>query len=166
MKTLSATAVPFSMFAAVTVAVGLAPAAHAAGKVEVSFVKPEQFSDAGRGIDRERTLKSLADYMATLATRLPDGQTLQVEVTDVDLAGELRAGRAQELRVLRGRADWPHLDLNYTLLDGSRTVKSGQAKLADMNYQFGLRGPGLEQTDLPYEKRMLRQWFDQTIVAP
>jgi Protein of unknown function (DUF3016) len=67
-----------------------AGAAQAVGRVEVRYVQPERFSDAGFGaVERERTLKVLSQHFDRLAQRLPDGQLLQVEVTDVDLAGEV-----------------------------------------------------------------------------
>ena len=50
--------------------------AAAAGKVEVSFIEPDKFADAGRSsLDRERTLKTLGDYLQALGSELPDGQT-------------------------------------------------------------------------------------------
>ena len=57
-------------------------AALAAGQVEVSFRPADQLSDVGRGIDRERNVKALADHFKSLAAQLPDGQALKVEVLD------------------------------------------------------------------------------------
>ena len=141
--------------------------AYAAGKVDVSYVKPEEFRDAGRSvIDGERTLAGLTQYLHRLAKQLPDGQTLRLEVTDIDLAGEIHPSlRLNDLRVLRGGADWPHLNLRYTLLDGSRTLKSGEAKLSDPAYMFSSRGHPAADSEMSYEKRMLKQWFDETIVG-
>jgi hypothetical protein len=137
--------------------------ALAAGSVQVSYVKPEGFTDVGFAtIDRERTLQCLTQHFEALGRRLPDGQTLRVEVLDVNLAGEVWPRGPSEVRVLRGRADWPRMTLRYTVQDGSRIVKTGEAQLADMNY---LHGPqGLQQYgDLPYEKRMLDNWFREEI---
>lgn len=155
-----------SLLAAVLAAVGTQ--ALAAGSTQVSYLHPEKFSDAGFGtFERNRTLRSLTEYFEVLAKRLPDGQLLRVEVLDVDLAGEVWPRTPSEVRVLRGRADWPHLSLRYTVLDGSRTVRAGESHLADMNYLFG---PPVDQRygDLPYEKRMLDRWFNEQIavVAP
>jgi hypothetical protein len=145
----------------------LAPAAQAAGRIDLSYVKPEQFSDAGRfSSDRERTLKSLSEYFAKLGQRLPDGQTLKVEVLDIDLAGEIRPSRSgQDIRVLRGGADWPRITLRYALQGAAGTLKSGQADLADMSYQDFVHGQSLNYGDLPYEKHMVERWFDQTIIG-
>jgi hypothetical protein len=140
---------------------------QAAGKADVSYVKPEEFRDAGRGsVERERTMASLTRFVQQLARQLPDGQTLRVEVTDIDLAGEIHPSmRLNDLRVLRGGADWPRVDLRYTLLDGSRTLKSGEAQLSDPAYMFSSVGKSAMDSEMPHEKRMLRKWFDQTIVS-
>jgi hypothetical protein len=139
--------------------------ALAAGSAQVSYVQPEMFTDAGFGsFERERTLQSLTQHLQALGKRLPDGQTLRVEVLDVDLAGEVWPRGANEVRVLRGRADWPHMSLRYTLLDGSRTLKAGDAQLADMNYLFDAHRL-TQYGDLPYEKRMLDRWFKEQIAV-
>lgn len=139
--------------------------ALAVGSAQVTYVQPEKFADIGFGsLDRERTLLSLSQHIEALGKRLPDGQTLRVEVLDVDLAGEVWPGGARELRILRGRADWPHMTLRYAVLEGNRTVKSGEARLADMNYLFS-PPRSTQNTDLPYEKRMLDNWFKE-VIAP
>jgi hypothetical protein len=136
-----------------------------AGQVEVKFTKPEQFSDAGRGtFERERTMNSLREHFGTYAARLPDAQTLRVEVMDVDLAGEQSPLRLHDTRVLRGRADWPHIKLRWSLEEGGRTLKSGDEHLSDMHYFFGLRSAE-KYGDLPYERRMLDQWFRDKVAA-
>ena len=141
--------------------------AHGAGQVEVSFTKPEQFADAGRGAyERERTMNSLREHFGTYAARLPDSQTLRVEVLDVDLAGDQdRLRLSSDTRVLRGRADWPHIKLRWSLEEGGRALKSGDENLSDMHYFFGVRNVD-KYGDLPYEKRMLDQWFKDKVAAP
>ena len=132
-----------------------APGAQAAGQVDVTWVQPETYADIGRSaIDRDRTLQSLGEHLHKLAQRLPDGQVLKIAVTDLDLAGEIRPWGWHDVRVLRGRADWPHMSLRYTLSADGRTLKSGDAKLSDMSY---LQRP--REGELGYEKRMLDDWF-------
>jgi hypothetical protein len=158
---------PARWCAFVLLLVALLPAAQAAGTVEVRYTDADHYSDAGRDrIDRDRTMKSLSEYLQTLAARLPEGQTLQLEVLDIDLAGELqpRFG-ASDIRVLRGGADWPRMKLRYTLQAGGTTLKQGQADLSDMGYLQGLQAREISDTELPYEKRMLSRWFEQTILA-
>jgi hypothetical protein len=141
-------------------ALGTPLVAHAAGQVQVKWIEPEKFADVGRGsFDRERTLQTLADHLQALGKRLPDGQTLNIEVTDVELAGELEPFTRfhHEVRVLRGRADWPRISLRYTLSQGERTLARGEADLSDPNYLY--RSPRLGQGNtLAYEKRLLDDW--------
>ena len=134
----------------------LAATAQAAGRAEVSWVEPERFVDIGRnGVDRDRTLRTLGEHIAKLAGQLPDGQVLKLQVTDVDLAGEVEPLSWNQLRILRGRADWPQMSLRFSLAgsDG-RVLDSGEARLSDMAYLMRTR-----DGDLGYEKRMLDDWF-------
>ena len=150
----------------VPLALALASAAHAAGTVEVKFIEPDKFSDAGRNTwDRERTLAAFSEQLQSLGQSLPDGQALRLSVTDIDLAGELRPSRnGSEIRVLRGRADWPRVTLRFELLEGGRTLKSGEAKVSDMAYQQ--QSLGAHRNDAyGYEMRMLERWFKDTLVA-
>lgn len=154
--------------AALAATAGFTSTAHAAGVVNVSFVKPQDFSDAGRGsLDIERTTQALAEHLKGLGARIPDGQTLDIEVTDVNLAGELwpLRGQASEVRVLRGRADWPRIDLRYKLSAGSQVLKQGQTRVDDMNYMH--RSLGIDtHTDLAYERRMLTRWLQDLLAPP
>jgi hypothetical protein len=159
---------PLALAAATVLAALLsAPlAAQAAGQVKVKWIEPEKFADAGRGaFDRERTLQSLGEHLQRLGQRLPMGQTLDVEVTDLELAGELEPFSRfhQDVRVLRGRADWPRISLRYTLSEGSRTLARGEADLSDPNYFYRSLRLG-QQGALAYEKRMLDDWV-ATLVA-
>lgn len=142
-------------------------AAQAAGQVQVKWIEPEKFADAGRGsFDRERTLKTLGEHLQALGQRLPEGQTLSVEVTDLELAGELEPFSRfhDEVRVLRGRADWPRMSLRYTLSDGTRTLARGDAQLSDPNYLYrSLRG--VQYGALAYEKRMLDDWVASLVAT-
>lgn len=163
-STLLATLQP-ALAAALLATAALAPGgAWAAGQVVVSYLEPEQFTDTGRSAwDRERTLKQLSAHFEALGAQLPDGQTLRVEVTDVDLAGEIRPWGWQDLRVMRGAADWPTLRLRYTLQQGERTLKSGEERLSDLNYlQSSWQARDRPATEMAYERRLVRRWFEST----
>jgi Protein of unknown function (DUF3016) len=138
---------------------GLGLQAQAAGRADVRFIEPERYADIGWSrSDRDATLDGLKRHFERLAASLPDGQTLVVEVTDVDLAGETEPAHSWGVRVLRGRTDIPKMTLRYTLNAATGPLKRGDAQLSDMDYFFGLpRGDGLA-----YEKRMLDRWFQQT----
>jgi Protein of unknown function (DUF3016) len=139
----------------------VASAAHAAGTVQLSFVKPESFADIyDRTYSREQNLKALEQVITNAATPyVADGQTLKIEVLDVDLAGEVRPGaRAWNVRVLRGRADWPRITLRWSLDGAATSPRSGEAVVQDMAYLQRIT-PALADTSLVYERRMLDEWF-------
>jgi hypothetical protein len=135
-----------------------------AGTVTVAFLHPQTYSDTGTtSSDRDRHLQTLAQHLQGLGARLlPPDQVLKLEVLDVDLAGTVqhfyRSG--QDVRVMNGRADWPRIQLRYTLggNDGA-VLRSGEETVADMNYL----GPGTLGRSageaLAYEKQMLEKWF-------
>jgi hypothetical protein len=137
----------------------LAGGAHAAGTVQVRFVAPENFADVrDRHQAIEPNLRALEQVVVRAAApHVPDGRTLTVDITDVDLAGYVHPGATHgAVRVLRGSADWPRIDLRWSL-DGP-SPRSGQAVLRDMAYQQRI-APPINDTALVYEQRMLRDYF-------
>lgn len=140
--------------------------ASAVGRADVRYVQPEKFVDAGAGIvERERTQRLLTEHFETLAQRLPDGQVLQVQVTQVDLAGEMDTLYFHRVRVLGQFPDAPRVSLRYELRQGEQVLARGEEDLSDINYQAGrayLRGGEA----LGYERRMLDRWFQARFEAP
>ena len=140
----------------------LAAGAQAAGTVQVQFVQPEKFADVrDQAFSRERNLEALKQHLERAGARyLADGQTLKIDVLDVDLAGEPKPGaRATDVRVLKGKADWPRIDLRYTLEAPGQPARSGQASIKDMSYLHHVAS-GVPATEpLRYERRMLDDWF-------
>jgi hypothetical protein len=136
-----------------------AGAVHAAGTVQVRFVAPDRFADVrDRHQAIEPNLHALERVVVQAAApHVPDGRTLTVDITDVDLAGYVHPGATRgAVRVLRGGADWPRIDLRWSL-DGD-SPRSGQAVLQDMAYQQRITPP-VNDTALVYEQRMLRDYF-------
>ncbi|RXZ44566.1 DUF3016 domain-containing protein [Crenobacter cavernae] len=142
----------------------LAPAAHS--EVTVVFVEPQHYTDGGEGgyrYDRS-TLNTLERHLKTLGGRcLKEGETLVLRVLDVDLAGRYewwrRAG--YDVRVMRD-ITWPRLDLEYVWRDASgRVLGQARERVSDMSYLW--RSPYVRNDldPLPYEKAMLRDWFDR-----
>jgi hypothetical protein len=141
----------------------LCSAGGASAAVTVAFSHPENFRDMPFSPrDRDDVLKELGDHFAYLGKDLPPGQDLRIEVIDLDLAGELRPnfrGR-QDIRILRGGADWPRMQLRYTLESNGHVIRSGEDALSDMMYLNRL--PRYADGDmLRYEKRMIDDWFKQ-----
>jgi hypothetical protein len=140
-------------------------AGSASAAVTVSYVQPDRFSDLPFvPWDREDTLRQFTEHFTWLGSALPPGQDLRIEVLDIDLAGRLipsvRLGR--DLRVLRGQADWPRIELRYSLEQDGQVIKRGEAQLSDMNY-MNHTTRYFDSEALRYEKQMIDDWFEQTI---
>ena len=145
-----------------------AAAVQAAGTVEVSFVEPARYSDAGRDpVESRRNEDTLARHLEGLGERyLAAGQVLKVDVLDVDLAGTVRPSRrgTGDIRIVRGGADAPHIRVRYTLSDGGRVVKAAEETVTDLSYLAHANTPP-GGDPLRLEKRMLDDWFKARFVA-
>ncbi|NGZ82837.1 DUF3016 domain-containing protein [Duganella aceris] len=146
-------------------AVALLASSAAWAEVSVTYVKPDDYTDVSRSqIERERTLKDFSEYFAKLDKKLPAGQTLKIEVLDIDLAGRFYPRRnGEDIRIMNGGADWPHMHLRYTLEQDGKTLRSGDDELSNMSYQERLSGH-YSSDPLRYEKQMLDDWFEKKIV--
>ena len=147
----------------------LLSAGSASAGVSVTFVHPETYADMPFATqDRDQVLKDLTEFFDKLAAGLPVGQDLKIEVLDLDLAGRLRPnfhGTAQDVRIVRGAADWPRMHLRYTLSAGGQVLRSGDEQLSDMNYLDRLSNARYAGDMLRYEKQMIDDWFKKTITG-
>jgi len=142
------------------------PAQPAGGQtqVEVRYDKPEQFTDLSfDSRKREEVLKQLTRHFEKLGRSLPAGQSLNIDVTDVDLAGreDPRLRGINDIRILNGGVDWPRMSLHYVLTQDGKVLRSGDAKLSDMSYLSRLNRYTSNEP-LRYEKLMMDEWFDKT----
>lgn len=139
----------------------------AVATVTVSFIKPDSYTDMGRYPEDMKTqMKEIETHLEQLGQRyLLPNQSLKIEVLDVDLAGHLSLSRpGREVRIMRGKADWPSMTLHYVLEADGRVLMDRQEHIADMGY---LDHPDRRYSDqpLPYEKRMLDDWFRKRFAA-
>jgi hypothetical protein len=143
----------------------LAPALAATSNVEVRYVDPQKFHDAGlhgtRGAkDVDRTLNELTKHIEKQAERyLKAGQSLKIEVLDVDLAGRVEWWRPNlhDARIMRD-IDSPYIKLRYTLIENGQTLASGEERVSDLDYLRSSPWTGRNET-LKYEKDMLKDWM-------
>lgn len=141
-------------------------AGAASADVTVNYIEPERFSDLPFAPwEREDVLKVLTGHFAKLGAQLPPGQNLRIDVKDVDLAGrEYPNHGSRDLRIIKSNgADWPRIDLHYTIESNGQVVRSGDAQLRDMGFmdRIGRYGDG---DTLRYERRMIDDWFYSTIM--
>jgi hypothetical protein len=117
----------------------------------------------------ESTFKTLEEYMHKLAADLPQGHTLAMTITNLDLAGRVLPGSftglglhsADMIRVIK-TIDIPRIEFTYEYKDANGIVlKSDTVNLKDMSFMTG-HNPLFSSDSLKYEKNMLRKWFKDT----
>lgn len=141
-------------------------AGAASAEVTVNYVEPERFSDLPFATwERDAVLKDLTGHFARLGAQLPPGQSLRVDVLDVDLAGREYPGRGpRDLRIVKSHgADWPRIDLRFAIEQNGQVLRSGEVQLRDMAFMDRI-SRHTDNDSLRYEKRMIDDWFYSAIV--
>jgi hypothetical protein len=141
--------------------------AAAAGTATVTFTDPDKYTDAGysRENPSERELaaleRDLEQHVQALAKRyLADGESLAIEVLDIDLAGRFQpAARLNDVRIVRD-VDWPRFRLRYTLSRNGVADPSVEERVSDQSFLMSIN-PYFSGDRLRYEKAMLDDWFRQ-----
>ncbi len=144
----------------------IAQAATPPDNVNVHYKDPQNFTEAKRSfgmhlVDADDYLKPLKAYIAERASRvLAPGQRMDIEVTDVDRAGEYepwRGPRFEDVRVIKDIYP-PRIDLNFTLYDADgKVLGQGSRKLRDpafLSHSFAT-----DQDSLRYEKSLIDLWL-------
>ena len=143
-----------------------------AGPVDVHWSDPTQFTELRYSLNRHEAARGdwvvqLAEYIRDRAAQqLPPGERLDVEILDIERAGEYEYffGPATDIRVMRDI--YPprmRLHVRRTGADGT-VIEDGERRISDLAY---LTGPQpLSNTDpLRYEKRMIERWVRRELAA-
>jgi len=152
---------------AILLAVGLV-ATPCGAAVTVAFVNPDFYTDAG-DLDRDprQTLALIERYLKDFGARylLPQ-ESLRIEVLDIALACRpwILGPTAAVTRVCTGQADWPRIELRYALASTVPRSAPTEETVADTTYLRRLE-PKYSSASLPYEKRMLDEWFKARFAA-
>jgi Protein of unknown function (DUF3016) len=133
----------------------------------VTFVAPEKYADMPfASYEKDRVKDALKEHFEKLGAKLPAVEDFKVEVLDIDLAGErdFRAHAQQDLRILRGGADWPRIEVRYSIESQGKVVTSGTTQISDMNYLQTFNQYSKSEF-LRYEKRMIDKWFKDSVMS-
>jgi hypothetical protein len=145
-------------------------------QVEINWEKPEQYRDVrptseSRSRFRDQTFSQLEEYMQKLAEQLPAGQKLSLNVTNLDLAGQVWpasfvgfGSSSNDVRVVKN-IDIPRMSFSYTLTDKAGVVvKQADVDLKDMAF-MDRANRFFDSENLRYEKNMLKNWFEDEFPA-
>jgi hypothetical protein len=139
-------------------------------EVLVTFDHPEAYTDAAlygdRGSQpRAPAIDGIRQHLQRLGARyLRPGQTLRVEVLDVDLAGRFEPLRpfAADVRIMR-QVTWPAIKVRCTLEENGVPRTTVAETIIDQNY-LGHAMVYTANDPLRYEKTMLDAWFRSRFV--
>ncbi|QBY03899.1 DUF3016 domain-containing protein [Thalassotalea sp. HSM 43] len=142
-----------------------------AGQAKVNWVDPDSYTDIEPGDEprsrfEARVFKELEEHIAELAAKLPEGQTLTMDITNVDLAGDVRYMVGPNNATIRVIEDlyFPKMRFKYQLTDASGAkLSSGEEHIKDMGF-FNSPGSGMHHENFKYEKVMLTDWFKETFM--
>jgi hypothetical protein len=98
------------------------------------------------------------------ARRVPEGQRLEITVTNIDMAGDIESWRGPgrcDLRIMKDVYP-PRIDLQFRLLgaDGA-DVRAGPGRLRDSHYLT--RAAPITADHLRHEKALLLDWLQREL---
>lgn len=141
----------------------IVPTVHA-GLSEVKWTEPDSYVDIRPGNEsrksyQQHVFKNIEKHIAKMAEKLPEGQTLKMDFKDVDLAGDVRFGTMDRIRVVKEMYS-PRLEFSYQVVgkDGS-VLAEGEENIRDMNFLYG-QSLKYKNDSFGYEKKLLDEWFE------
>lgn len=141
----------------------------AEGPVSVDWTDPNEFSDIRHSgnrwaAQRGNWVEQLARHLQTrAAARLPQGERLEVTITDIMRAGQYEPWRGinlQDTRIVREIYP-PRISLTFRHLDAQGAViDEGTRNLRDFGFMMGASSVGSSDA-LRFEKSMINDWVRQ-----
>jgi len=136
------------------------------GVVSVSWTDPSEFTElrfSGNRWEAKRgnwVFELASAVRKSVAKQLPEGERMEIEITDIDRAGRYEPGlgpRMDSIRIMRN-IDSPSMSLTFRRYNAEgELIEEGERKLRDMMYLNNINA--LSNTDpLRYEKRMIDDW--------
>ncbi|MFV7771519.1 DUF3016 domain-containing protein [Shewanella marisflavi] len=94
---------------------------------------------------------------------LKPNQKLEMVVTDLDLAGDVRptfGATIQDIRVVKDIYP-PQMTFSYQVLEGDQVIIAGDEKLRDMSFMQTVGN--MNDRPLRYESKMLSNWLKKSV---
>lgn len=152
---------------------GLAPAMALAAaetrtiaRAEVLFFEPQKFTDVKDSYmgdsDRTTYLDQIRDHLLEQAKYyVPEGHTLSVTFTDIDMAGDFepwRGPRWDDVRIVKDIYP-PRMNLTFRLTDAAgNVVKEGKRELRDLAFMMKIT-MAFRDDPVRHEKALLDDWL-------
>ena len=139
-----------------------------AAEIEVKWSNSDKYDDidaAGehRKHFKDRVFKSFEKHFTKVAAALPENHKLIIDVTNMDLAGDVNFGGIKRIRIIKD-IFFPRMEFSYQLLNAENdVVKSADVSLKDMGFLMNSRLK-YNSKSFSYEKEMFDVWFKKTFV--
>lgn len=138
-------------------------------QVALNWHEPKNYRDVrspngGQKSYQENIFYQLDKHFQKSAKKfLPEGFTLKIKVTDLNLAGDTRFHTIghNEVRLVKPMY-WPSMKFEYELYEGDELVKTDMVKIKDVSF-MERSSIGRKSQGLYYEKRLITDWFKDEI---
>jgi len=145
---------------------GLATAAMAEIKTTYEGVDDyTDFSYAGSRPAKTQPIFERELQQSRLARYVGDDRVLELNFTDIDLAGDIQPWRNSSFADIRYVESVypPRMKFSYVLRDSDgNEIASGEEKLSDLGFDFRIR-PNLHSDPFDYDLEMLSDWARKTL---
>ncbi|MEN9867803.1 MAG: hypothetical protein RL748_3393 [Pseudomonadota bacterium] len=138
-----------------------------AGELKIDWVNPEKFTDIAVADQSPASAldivsKEFVNIFRRLTKQLPEGYVLEVRVTDLNLAGQIKLNsRGERFRVIN-ESDYPAISFDYTLMNVDKKVlESDGVDLVDSQFAQKRR---MVSSPYVHEEQMLKAWFEGAIL--
>ncbi|RTR31187.1 DUF3016 domain-containing protein [Shewanella atlantica] len=139
------------------------------GMVKIEWQEPKNFRDVKAVGDiqsryEKRTFELLTKNLNKEAGKtLKSEQKLEMLVTDLDLAGDVRPTFGATMNDIRLVEELypPRITFSYKILEGDKVIMAGDEKLTDMG--FMQRVGRASDKPMRYESKMLADWLKKTV---
>ncbi len=139
-----------------------------AAPATIEWFEPEHYRDVkpsngSKSAFQKRVFKELDIHFIKLAESLPADHLLQIKVTNLDLAGDVKymVGPSNSTIRVIDNLYIPRIEFSYQLLDGEKNiVQSGEENIKDMGFNVGVNT--FKSESYSYEKKLIADWFHKT----
>ncbi|MDR7133354.1 hypothetical protein J2X06_000538 [Lysobacter niastensis] len=144
------------------------------GPVSVTWDDPANFTEIRYSLNKFESrrgdwVEQLAQHLRERAEkRLPPGEQLLVNITDIDRAGAYEPWRGVQFYDTRFILDIypPRMTFNYRRIGaGGDVLAEGEREIRDMGYLM-TANPYFNSDTLRYEKAMIDRWISQELPRP
>ena len=144
------------------------------GPVSVTWEDPANFTEIRYSLNKYESrrgdwVEQLAQHLRERAEkRLPPGELMQVNITDIDRAGAYEPWRGVQFYDTRFILDIypPRMTFAYRRIGaGGEVLAEGEREIRDMGYLM-TSNPYFNSDNLRYEKAMIDRWISKELPRP